>query len=216
MEIWLFILGYLVHFVGSIVLLRKIQKQKSVYGLSSDTQYMLLAATISRCIWSMYTRLIETNLAYMELICSTVVALMLAYSMWQFRHTTIKQAPSPLKATILIPAALVLAFFFHPGYKWWTVQILVAFTMYIEAVALIPQLYLMRRMHEVENVTSHYVGLLVCSRAVRLLFWVQLYWIGEHFIGLFVADLLHTLLSGDYLWLWIRKLRTGGQLIYSL
>eukprot|EP00745_Piridium_sociabile_P015675 TRINITY_DN23426_c3_g2_i2.p1 TRINITY_DN23426_c3_g2~~TRINITY_DN23426_c3_g2_i2.p1 ORF type:complete len:220 (+),score=19.60 TRINITY_DN23426_c3_g2_i2:127-786(+) len=215
MEIWLFILGYLIHLGGSVFLLAKIYKQKSVYGLSRDTMFMLLVATISRCIWSMFTRLVETKLAYLELIASTAVAIALAYNCWIYRHTTIKQAPTPLKAKTLIPVALILAFFFHPGYRWFTVQILVAFTMYIEAVALVPQLYLMRKMHEVENVTSHYVGLLVCSRAVRLLFWVQLYWIGEHFLGLLAADMIHCILSADYMRIWISKLRNGGQLIYA-
>jgi ER lumen protein retaining receptor len=97
-----------------------------------------------------------------------------------------------------------------------TVQVLVAFTMYLEAAALIPQLWLVRKMEDVEALTSNYVGILIIARAVRMIFWVIMFFDGQKFICLFTADVLHTALSADYLYLWVRKLRHGGRLIYSL
>ncbi|XP_055388448.1 ER lumen protein-retaining receptor 3-like [Condylostylus longicornis] len=215
MEKWLFIIGYLIQVVGSLLLLVKVWSKKSVYGLSSDTQICFLISTLSRIVWSMDTRLVETYLAYAELASSTVVTVLLCFSVWKFRHTTTKEAWWPLRSMVLGPIAFVLAVLFHPGSATISLQVLVAFTMYIEAMALLPQLYLMRKMIEVEPLTSHYVGILVLSRIVRLAFWFSLFMQGEHFIGLFVADLLHTLLAGDYLYIWCRKLRTGGALIYK-
>jgi len=95
-------------------------------------------------------------------------------------------------------------------------QFLVAFTMYMEAMSLLPQLWLMRKMHEVEPLTSHYVGLLVIARIIRMIFWGKLFILGEHFTQLLIADMFHFLFSADYLWLWLRKLRTGGRLIMSV
>uniref|UniRef100_A0A0G4G723 ER lumen protein-retaining receptor n=1 Tax=Chromera velia CCMP2878 TaxID=1169474 RepID=A0A0G4G723_9ALVE len=189
---------------------------KSIYGLAADTQVCFVLATLSRCMWSLDTRLVETKLAYLELFLSTSVAIILGLLVIRYRHTTTKKPATLLRYFVIVPVALVLAFFVHPGHHWWTVQILVAFTMYVEAGALIPQLYLMRKMIEIEPLTSHYVAMLVLSRVVRMLFWVQLYYQGEHFVGLFLADLVHTLLSVDYLYLWCRKLRHGGSLIYRV
>ncbi|PHJ20912.1 er lumen protein retaining receptor [Cystoisospora suis] len=216
MEVWLFILGYLIHFAASCVLVYKIQQQRTVYGLSIDTQICYLLATLSRCVWYLDTRLVETWLAYLELLCSTVISVVLTYYLWRYRHTNTKNVWTPCKAALIIPVCSVLAFFIHPGRQWWTVQILVAFTIYTEAVGLLPQLWYMRRMLEVEPLTSHYVGLLVLSRVVRLFFWVTLYIQGEHFLGLFLADLLHSVLAADYFVMWCRKLRHGGALIYKI
>merc|ERR1719454_588401 len=67
----------------------------------------------------------------------------------------------------------------------------------------------MRNMHEVEPLTSHYVGTIVVARFVRMLFWFKMYFLGENFLQLLFADILHTLLSADYMYLWLRKLRYG-------
>merc|ERR1719183_2858272 len=135
---------------------------------------------------------------------------------WRFRHTTTMQAIPWLRVYTLAPVALVLAFFFHPSDQWISIQILVAFTMYIEALGLLPQLWLMKNMHEVEPLTSHYVGLLIVARLCRMVFWGVLFWMGEHFLQLFIADIIHTVFAADYLYLWCRKLKTGGQLVYAL
>lgn len=215
MEVFLFIVGYYVQLAASVMLATKIYKHRSIYGLSVDTQICYLLAAITRCIWVMETRLVETKLAYLELIGSTVAAIGLCFLCYQYYHTTQKHATQALRVYVTAPIALVMAFFFHPGDEWRSMQILVSFTMYIEACGLLPQLWLFRKMHEVEPMTSHYVGLLVCARFIRMIFWAKMYFIGENFWQLLFADILHTLFSADYLYLWCRKLRYGGRLIYS-
>jgi len=215
MEIFLFILGYYVHLLASGLLLYKIYKHKSIYGLSVDTQACYLLAAFARCIWVMETRLVETTFAYLELMLSTIAAIGLAFLCYQFYHTTTKHSVYFLRVYITAPTAMVLAFLFHPGDDWFSMQILVAFTMYMEAFGLLPQLWLMRKMHDVEPLTSHYVGLIVVARFVRMLFWMKMTFLGEHFLQLLLSDVLHTVLSADYMYLWFRKLKNGGRLIYS-
>lgn len=215
MEVFIFIIGYYVQLGASCLLAVKIYKHKSIYGLSVDTQIAYLIAVISRCIWVMETRLVETKFAYLELIMSTVAAIYLSFLCWVHFHSASKHAPVYLRVYVTAPCALLCAFLFHPGDEWMSMQILVSFTMFIEAAGLLPQLWLFRNMHEVEPMTSHYVGLLVCARFIRMIFWAKMYFIGENFLQLLFADVLHTLLSADYLYLWCRKLRYGGRLIYS-
>ncbi|CAE7413101.1 kdelr1 [Symbiodinium microadriaticum] len=158
MEIFLFLVGYFVQFAASCILLYKIWKHKSIYGLSIDTQASYMLAVVARCIWSMETRLVETKFAYLELSLSTAVAVALSFMCYQLQHTAPKQSTPFLRAYATAPASLVLAFFFHPGDEWLTMQILVSYTMFQEAFGLLPQLWLMRKMHEVEPLTSHYAG----------------------------------------------------------
>ena len=46
-----FVIGYYLMHIGSILLLYKINKQRSAYGVSLDSQIALLIAALSRCIW---------------------------------------------------------------------------------------------------------------------------------------------------------------------
>lgn len=216
MDIFLFVLGYLLQCAASWLLVYKIHKHKSIYGLSTDTLVLFFMANIARCIWTLDTRLVETFLAYMELALSTVANCILIYFCYKYKHTTTQQAILPLSVMSLAPLALILGFFFNPADDWFTVQILVAFTMYVEALGLLPQLYLMKKMHEIEPLTSHYVGLIMIARICRMVFWGVLFWMGEHFLQLFVADILHTIFAADYLYLWIGRLKGGGPLMYSL
>lgn len=215
MEVFLFIMGYYIHFGASCLLLYKIYKHKSIYGLSVDTQAAYFLAVVARCIWVLETRLVETYFAYLELALSTAAAAGLTFLCYQFYHTTSKHSTPFLRVYATAPVALILAFFFHPGDDWWSMQILVSYTMFQEAMGLLPQLWLMRKMHEVEPLTSHYVGLIVVARFVRMLFWVKMYFLGEHFLQLLFADILHTLFSADYMYLWFKKLKYGGRLVYS-
>lgn len=216
MDIWLFVLGYCVQWAAALLLLYKIHTQKSIYGLSVDTQWAFALANVGRCVWTLETRLVESYFAYFELLGSTLTSFVLAYYCVKYKHTTTLHAPAHFRVPVIGAVALVLAFFFHPSDSWLSMQILVAFTMYLEALALVPQLWLMKKMHDIEPITSHYVALLIIARICRMCFWGVLFMMGEHFFQLFVADVLHSLFAADYLYLWVRKLKTGGRLVYHI
>ena len=50
-----------------------------------------------------------------------------------------------------------------------------AFSIYLEAVAILPQLFLLQKQGEVENLTSHYVAALGAYRALYLINWIYRY-----------------------------------------
>lgn len=209
-------LGYVIQAAAAMLLMYKIHKSQSIYGLSVDTQLCFALANVSRCIWVLDTRLVETNFAYAEILISTIASFAICYLCRKYGHTTTMHACNWLRCYSLVPIALVLAFFFHPSDQWLSVQILVAFTMYLEALGLLPQLWLMKKMYDVEPLTSHYVALLIIARVCRMIFWGVLFWMGEHFFQLFLADILHSLFAADYMYLWCKKLKTGGRLIYAI
>lgn len=49
-----------------------------------------------------------------------------------------------------------------------------------------------------------------------MVFWGVLFYLGEHFLQLFIADVLHSLFAADYLYVWCRTLKRGGRLIYNI
>eukprot|EP00743_Colponemidia_sp_Colp-15_P001590 GILK01001736.1.p1 GENE.GILK01001736.1~~GILK01001736.1.p1 ORF type:complete len:224 (-),score=33.43 GILK01001736.1:198-869(-) len=212
--LWLFTLGYFAQFVGTSILLYKIRKQRSIYGLSVDTQQMFLLAAIVRVIWVFDTRLTQLSLVYVEMVLSILFSLGIVYYCHKYRHTTTVQARN--WSWILIAICAVLAFLFHPGKKneyWWTMQILVAFSLYLEAGGLMPQLVVMRKIGEVEPLTSHYMFCLAASRFLRLGFWILMWLDGDKFFSLMAADLIHTLLLSDYVYYYLKSLTDRKRLI---
>jgi len=213
-DVIFFVLGYYIFLISNCVLIYKIVNQKSIYGLSTDTQLCFLFSVIARCFWTLDTRLVETKFAYFELFGALVASSAICFLCWRYRGTASNQT-TPFRIYILCPAALIAAIAIHPGDDLWTIQILVAFTMYIEACGLLPQLWLMRKMHEVETLTSHYLALLIVARACRMIFWAVLFLAGERFWMLFIADIIHLLLAADYMLLYCKAVKEGSALVYS-
>lgn len=60
----------------------------------------------------------------------------------------------------------------NDGNEW--IQLLWTFSIYLEAVAIVPQLIVLQRYREVENLTGNYIFFLGAYRALYILNWVGL------------------------------------------
>ncbi|KAF4751138.1 hypothetical protein FOZ62_010258, partial [Perkinsus olseni] len=78
-DVFLFELGYGIQLAAALLLLYRISTMKNIYGLSIDTQVCFLMGTLSRFIWMMDTRLVETWFSYLELWFNLAVQLALCY-----------------------------------------------------------------------------------------------------------------------------------------
>ena len=63
-----FVFGYILEDIGICLLIYKITKQKSIYGVSIDSQICLLVATISRICFFTDTQLPTLTIAMAELM----------------------------------------------------------------------------------------------------------------------------------------------------
>ena len=85
-------------------------------------------------------------------------------------------------------------------------QILWTFSIYLESVAILPQLFMVSKTGEAESITSHYLFALGSYRALYLLNWVYRY----YFEGFFdpiavVAGVVQTVLYCDFFYLYVTK-----------
>ena len=74
-----FCLGYWIAQIGNILLVVKINNQKSVYGISIDSQISLMAATLARCIWFTDTKLPTMWLAWAEIFIAVALHLYIVF-----------------------------------------------------------------------------------------------------------------------------------------
>jgi ER lumen protein retaining receptor len=69
----------------------------------------------------------------------------------------------------LLPAAAVLTLIFHAGDTPW--EWVWSFTLWLEALAFIPQIYMLNQIRMVENLNSHYMACLGAYRFFYILNW---------------------------------------------
>ena len=135
------------HF-GNGIMIYKLLKQKSMYGISIDTQVCLLASTLARVLWMMDTQLTRLWISVFEIIAAVIMHAYIVYLCYSYKDTIYKGVTIPyLKWYVLLAACFVLSMIFHPGSKgsyFLTYQMFVSFTMFTEAAALIPQLVHLR------------------------------------------------------------------------
>ena len=86
------------------------------------------------------------------------------------------------------------------------VQMLWAFSIWLESVAILPQLFMLQRTGEAETITTHYLFALGLYRALYIPNWIWRYFAESWFdIIAVVAGLVQTVLYSDFFWIYYTK-----------
>ncbi|KAG6756153.1 hypothetical protein NC651_026684 [Populus alba x Populus x berolinensis] len=93
-------------------------------------------------------------------------------------------------------------------------QVLWAFSMYLEAVAILPQLVLLQRSGNVDNLTGQYVFFLGAYRAFYIFNWIYRYFIDPHFTRWIacVSGLVQTALYADFFYFYFISWKNNAKL----
>lgn len=93
-------------------------------------------------------------------------------------------------------------------------QILWTFSIYLESVAILPQLFMISKTGEAETITTHYLFCLGMYRALYLFNWIwRFYFEGFFDMIAIVAGVVQTILYCDFFYLYVTK---GEFLLVSL
>lgn len=108
------------------------------------------------------------------------------------------------KVEYLLGGSLVMAILFPKDYS--LLEILWAFSIWLEAVAILPQLFMLQRTGEAETITTHYLFALGAYRALYIPNWLYRYFAEGHFEPIaVVAGVLQTVLYSDFFWIYYTK-----------
>merc|ERR1712146_33631 len=111
---------------------------------------------------------------------------------------------------VLIPCFLIALYFNYHGDF---LEIMWAFSIYLEAFAILPQLFLVQKTGEAENITSHYLFALGSYRALYILNWIYRYYTEGVFDKFAVfAGIVQTILYCDFFYLYVTKVLQGRKL----
>lgn len=87
-----------------------------------------------------------------------------------------------------------------------TRQMLWAFSIWLEAVAILPQLFMLQRTGEAETITTHYLFALGAYRALYIPNWIYRWFAERHFEPISViAGLVQTVLYSDFFYIYYTK-----------
>lgn len=70
-----------------------------------------------------------------------------------------------------------------------------------------------KKIGTIEADISKYLVAMGFSRLLRLAFWVMNYFAGEKFVYLILADVIHTVIIADVMFIWVKERKQGAILI---
>ncbi|XP_053608087.1 ER lumen protein-retaining receptor [Plodia interpunctella] len=201
--------GDLSHLLAIIILLLKIWKTRSCAGISGKSQILFSVVYTAR-----YVDLLTTFISPYNTIMKVffiVGSYATVYLMYVKFKATYDHNHDTFRIEFLLIPSVVLALLIN--HEFTVMEVLWTFSIYLEAVAILPQLFLVSKTGEAESITSHYLFALGMYRTLYLFNWVYRYVFEGHYeIIAIVAGIVQTVLYCDFFYLYITKVLKGKKL----
>ncbi|RWS29689.1 ER lumen protein-retaining receptor 2-like protein [Leptotrombidium deliense] len=201
--------GDLSHLLAIIILLLKIWKTRSCSGISGKSQILFAVVYTSRYL-DLFTNFVSVYNSVMKVVFigTSFATVYLIYV--KFKATYDRNHDTFRIEFLLAPVALLSLVLNH---EFAFLEILWTFSIYLESVAILPQLFLVSKTGEAETITSHYLFALGSYRALYLLNWVYRYYFDNFFdLIAVVAGVVQTVLYCDFFYLYITRVIKGRSL----
>lgn len=205
------IIGDLMHLSSILMLLWKIRATKSCAGVSLKTQEMYALVFVTRYL-DIFWNFSSLYNSIMKIVFLGTSFAIIYFIRMKYRHSYDKEHDS-FRVVFLIGPALLLALVFNPEFSFF--EILWAFSIYLEALAILPQLFLLQRTGEVETLTSHYIFALGGYRAFYLLNWIYRLATEPGYSNwiVWIAGFVQTVLYMDFFYYYIQSKWYGKKFV---
>jgi len=181
-------------------------------GISLKTQELYLLVFVCRYL--------DLFFSYISLYNSVMKIIYLVTAFWivylmradiVVRQTYDKERDT-FRYIFLIVPCMILAFLIH--YSSSLTEILWTFSIYLEAVAIFPQLVLMQRTQNIDNLTGNYVFLLGMYRGLYILNWIYRYFTEAYYRQWLVwtSGVIQTALYADFFYYYIQCWKSNKRL----
>ncbi|XP_076630207.1 ER lumen protein-retaining receptor-like [Colletes latitarsis] len=183
--------GDFLHLLALFILLFKIWEAQSCAGISGRSQILFAIVFTTRYL-DLATIYISAYNTFMKVIF-LITTYFTIYLMYVKCKATYDHKYDTFRSEILIVAALILALFVNDDFT--IINVAWTFSIYLESVAILPQLFLMSKTGKAETITSQYLLALGSYRALYLIHWVYLYYTkGRYDLVVIVAGSVQTIL----------------------
>lgn len=180
---------------------------QSCAGISFKSQALYLLVYITR-----YLDIFTTfNINYYNTIFKLLFLSSSGYTLYQMASTYRPTSSAPLdtfRVPYLLAFSAVMAVL--TTYKYTFLELPWAFSIWLESVAILPQLFMLQRTGEADTITVNYIAALGAYRALYIPNWIWRYstegrveWLAV------VAGVLQTVLYSDFFWIYYTKVMKG-------
>jgi ER lumen protein retaining receptor len=194
--------GDIAHLVSIIILIHSVETKKSAKGISLKTQILYALVFISRYLSLLIFDFgsIYNTLMKLFFLSSTF------YSIYIIKKYTkeITQYVDNFPISYLIIPCAILSLIFN--YKFTILEITWSFSLWLEAVCILPQLFMLQNQGEGDLLTIHYIFALGLYRALYIPNWIYRYVAEERFDIISVtAGIIQTLVYSDFFYVYYNK-----------
>lgn len=210
--------GDMSHVFSIIVLFLRLRVAKNAQGISVRTHELFLVVFVTRyldlftnfyslynsvmkCLYIGSTAMIIHTIKFKEPICSTYDKAQDTFLHWKF-------AVAPCACIAMLTHLITKGFNFDLIELCWT------FSIYLEAIAILPQLITLQRYREVENLTGNYIFFMGSYRALYILNWIYRSYnepFYRHHYVVYFCGVLQTLLYADFFYYYLKSKAKGGK-----
>jgi ER lumen protein retaining receptor len=204
--------GDMLHLASFLILILKIHATRSVRGISLQTQFLYVVVFLTRYLDLFFDTISSTYNGVMKVIFITLSVLILLIMKYVKPICRTYEAKyDDLNSIFLILPAFVLALISPQEYT--ILEVLWTFSLYLEAVAILPQLVLVHRQAKetggfVDTLSSHYVFALGGYRAFYLLNWIYRFFTetsyGTDHWRVWCAGLVQTAIFCDFFYYYLK------------
>lgn len=194
------------HMASHLILLYSIYRNKSINGLSLKTQILYVVVFVFRYL-DVFTSFISAYNTFMKVFFVGTSAYTVYLMSYKYQKT-IRENLDTFPVKYLVAPSALLSFIFTHAYT--IREVTWSFSIWLESVAIIPQLYMLQRTGSAENITTHYIFALGIYRALYIPNWIYRYFFENKFDYIAVlAGVLQTIVYSDFFYIYYTKVMQG-------
>ncbi|EKM53360.1 uncharacterized protein PHACADRAFT_259679 [Phanerochaete carnosa HHB-10118-sp] len=198
--------GDLSHLASIFILLHKIRTTRSCRGISFKTQALYVAVFVSRYLDILWEWVSLYNFVMKVFFIAS--SCFILYLMKMKYRPTHDPSIDTFRVEFLVGPCALLALIFN--YKFTFTEVLWSLSIFLESLAILPQLFMLQRTGEAETITTHYLAALGAYRALYIPNWIYRYF-SEGVVDpiAVTAGLVQTALYADFFYVYFTTVIQG-------
>lgn len=208
--------GDMLHLLSILILMVKLNFSKSCSGVSARMQEMYLIVFVFRYMdlfWNFVS--VYNSVMKMFFISSSLYLVTLMRFRQPICRTYDREADNFAYEKYCLGPAFLLGLMLSD--EWVIYDVAWSTSIWLECVAIVPQLMLLQKQQEVENLTSHFVGAMGLYRGFYILNWIYRYIEEDYYnyVG-WIAGFIQTCLYLDFFYHYYKSLKSGTNLVLPM
>lgn len=194
------------HLAAIFLLLHRMKKSKTCSGLSLKSHLLFLLVYVTRYL-NLFWRYKSLYYFLMRIVFIASESY-ICYLMLMTLRPTYDKRLDTFRTEYILGGCAVLALIYPTSYT--ISNILWTFSIWLESVAILPQLFMLQRSGETESLTAHYLFAMCLYRGLYIPHWIYRIAVHKKVIGVAIlAGIIQTVLYGDFAVVYRRTVLQG-------